>query len=317
MANPLDVSVNPEVAEQSIQTMINGFVRLLPKMVLGIIVFAAFYGVAIIVRSLILRLMGRSGAAQALSRVVHLCILLAGLMAGLVISFPSINPASVLGALGFGGVAIGFAFRDILQNYFAGILLLWQEPFKIGDQIETSNGFVGTIQSVETRATTMKTYDGRRVVIPNSELFTDSVVVNTALENRRSQYGVGIGYADDIERARSLMLEAINGIDDVLNEPAPDVLVVDIADSSIILRARWWTKPDRATIVTVMDEVITTIKYLLDNHGIDMPYPTRTLLFHDQTEATDGNRELQREGWATPEGEDVPASRLERELESV
>lgn len=297
--------------------MINGFVRLLPKMVLGIIVFAAFYGVAIIVRSLILRLMGRSGAAQALSRVVHLCILLAGLMAGLVISFPSINPASVLGALGFGGVAIGFAFRDILQNYFAGILLLWQEPFKIGDQIETSNGFVGTIQSVETRATTMKTYDGRRVVIPNSELFTDSVVVNTALENRRSQYGVGIGYADDIERARSLMLEAINGIDDVLNEPAPDVLVVDIADSSIILRARWWTKPDRATIVTVMDEVITTIKYLLDNHGIDMPYPTRTLLFHDQTEATDGNRELQREGWATPEGEDVPASRLERELESV
>ena len=317
MANSLDVSVNPEVAEQSIQTMINGFVRLLPKMVLGVIVFAAFYGIAIGVRSLILRLMGRSGAAQALSRVVHLCILLAGLMAGLVISFPSINPASVLGALGFGGVAIGFAFRDILQNYFAGILLLWQEPFKIGDQIETSNGFVGTIQSVETRATTMKTYDGRRVVIPNSELFTDSVVVNTALENRRSQYDVGIGYADDIERARSLMLEAINGIDDVLNEPAPDVLVVDIADSSIILRARWWTKPDRATIVTVMDEVITTIKYLLDNHGIDMPYPTRTLLFHDQTEATDGKRELQREGWATPEGQEAPASRLERELESA
>ena len=262
MSNPpLDIDINPDVAEQSIQVMLNSFIRLLPKMLLGALVFAAFYFVAMGVRSLILRAMGHSGAAQALSRVVHLGILLAGLMAGLVISFPSIDPASVLGALGFGGVAIGFAFRDILQNYFAGILLLWQEPFKLGDQIETSNGFIGTIQSVEARATTMKTYDGRRVVIPNSALFTDSVVVNTALENRRSQYDVGIGYADDIERARSLMLEAINGIDNVLNEPAPDVLVIDIGDSSIILRARWWTEPDRSTVVMVTDEVITTIKY--------------------------------------------------------
>ena len=309
----VDVTVNPDLAEQSIQTMINGFLKLLPKMVLGLVVFAAFYFIAVGVRSLILRVMGSSGAAQALSRVAHMAILIAGLMVSLVVAFPSIDPASVLGALGFGGVAIGFAFRDILQNYFAGILLLWREPFQIGDQIETSNGFVGTIQAIETRATTMKTYDGRRVVIPNSDLFTDSVVVNTALENRRSQYDVGIGYGDDIETARSLMLEAIGGIDNVLNDPAPDVLVVDIADSSIILRARWWTKPERGKVVRVMDEVITRVKYLLDENGIDMPYPTSTLLFHDQTEETDGDRERQREGWATPKGETAPRARYKVE----
>jgi len=310
MNEPLtDLELNPEVAEQSVQTMINSFIRLLPKMVLGIVVFAVFYFVAMGVRTLILRLMGKSGAAEALSRVAHLGILIAGLMVSLVVAFPSIDPASVLGALGFGGVAIGFAFRDILQNYFAGILLLWREPFQIGDQIETSNGFVGTIQAIETRATTMKTYDGRRVVIPNSDLFTDSVVVNTALENRRSQYDVGIGYGDDIETARSLMLEAINGIEHVLSDPAPDVLVVDIADSSIILRARWWTEPERGKVVRVMDEVITKVKYLLDDNGIDMPYPTSTLLFHDQTEETDGDRDKQREGWATPKGQKAPAPR--------
>ena len=302
----MTLDVNPEMAEQSIQTMINGFIRLLPKMALGAVVFVVFYFVAVAARSLILRLMGRSGAAEALSRIAHMLILITGFLVGLIIAFPSVNPASVLGALGFGGVAIGFAFRDILQNYFAGILLLWREPFKVGDQIETSGGFVGTIGEIETRATVLTTYDGRRVVIPNSDLFTDSVTVNTAEKRRRSQYDVGIGYADDIETARALMLDKVKTLEGVLPEPAPDVLVTDIGDSVISLRVRWWTVPERATVIKVQDRVLTAIKYLLDENGIDMPYPTHTLLFHNQTEEADGDRARQREGWpvrkASPAG---------------
>ena len=270
-------------------------------MALGATVFVVFYFVAIAARSLILRMMGRSGAAEALSRIAHMLILITGFLVGLIIAFPSVNPASVLGALGFGGVAIGFAFRDILQNYFAGILLLWREPFKVGDQIETSGGFVGTIEEIETRATVLTTYDGRRVVIPNSDLFTDSVTVNTALERRRSQYDVGIGYADDIETARALMLDKVKTIEGVLTEPAPDVVVTDIGDSVISLRVRWWTTPERATVIKTQDRVLTAIKYLLDENGIDMPYPTHVLLFHDQTEEADGDRARQREGWPVRE----------------
>ena len=293
----MTLDVDPEVAEQSVQAMINGFIRLLPKMALGAVVFVVFYFVAVAARSLILRLMGRSGAAEALSRIAHMLILITGFLVGLIIAFPSVNPASVLGALGFGGVAIGFAFRDILQNYFAGILLLWREPFQIGDQIETSGGFVGTIQEIETRATVLTTYDGRRVVIPNSDLFTDSVTVNTAMKRRRSQYDVGIGYADDIETARALMLEKVKTLEGVLTEPAPDVIVTDIGDSVISLRVRWWTAPERAEVIRVQDRVLTAVKYLLDENGIDMPYPTHVLLFHDQTEEADGDRARQREGW--------------------
>jgi small conductance mechanosensitive channel len=107
--------------------------------------------------------------------------------------------------LGISGVAIGFAFRDILQNFLAGILILLTEPFQIDDQI-VFKGFEGTVENIETRATTIRTYDGRRIVIPNSELFTNSVTVNTAFDNRRLEYDVGIGYGDDIRANASKLL---------------------------------------------------------------------------------------------------------------
>ena len=185
----------------SARGMVEGFLALLPKIALGIVVFILFVLLAKLAASVVRRSMGQRGAGKALGRLAQLGVILGGFLISMAIAFPSVKPADVLGILGVGGVAIGFAFRDILQNYFAGIILLWREPFKVGDQIETSNGFVGTIKDIQTRATFITTYDGRRVVIPNSNLFTDSVVVNTAGEHRRSEYDVGIGYGDDIGRA--------------------------------------------------------------------------------------------------------------------
>lgn len=310
------IDVNPEQAAQSVQGMINGFLALLPKIGLGLLVFAIFYLVAWAVKRGVRQASGESGAGKALGRLAQLGILIGGFLVAVTIAFPSVKPADVLGVLGVGGVAIGFAFRDILQNYFAGIILLWREPFKVGDQIETSNGFVGTIQEIETRATIMKTYDGRRVVIPNSNLFTDSVIVNTARDKRRSEYDVGIGYGDDIETARDILLTKLKEVDGVQAEPEPEVLVVALADSTVNLRLRWWTEPDRASVIGAQDRVLTAVKYLLDENGVDMPYPTQVLLLHDQTEETDGDRKRQREGWPVPKEGGAPASaRLSQALQ--
>jgi small-conductance mechanosensitive channel len=152
---------------------------------------------------------------------------------------------------------------------------------------------------MNTRATTIRTYDGRRIVIPNAELFTNSVTVNTAFENRRIEYDLGIGYGDDIEEAKRLMLEAIHNVDEVLKDPAPDVLVRELAESSVNIRARWWIKPPRRNDdLESRERVISAIKQkLYVENGIDLPYPTRQILFHDQTEETDGDRSRQREGW--------------------
>ncbi len=309
-----DASTSTTTFSGSLQAMFAGFMGALPELILGIVVFVLFYFLARVLKAFVKRSIKREGLSEAIGRISQVAVVVVGLLIAMTIIFPSVNLGGVLGSLGIGGVAIGFAFQDVLQNYFAGLLLLWSEPFRVGDQIETSNGYIGTVMSIETRSTTLKTYDGRRVVIPNSNLFTDDVVVNTAREYRRSEYDVGIGYGDDIETAREVILEAVKGVEAVVREPEPDVVLVDLAGSSVNLRARWWTEPDQASVVTVRDKVLTAVKYALNDAGIDMPYPTEVHLFHDQTEAIDGDRAEQREGW--PPVETNPQARWKAQAEA-
>jgi small-conductance mechanosensitive channel len=274
---------------------------MLPNIFLAIIVFILFFLAARWLKKLVKRLTRRHRQARnlgmVLGRLAQGIVILIGLFVALSIVIPTFRVGDLVQLLGISGVAIGFAFRDILQNFLAGILILLTEPFQIDDQI-VFNDFEGTVENIETRATTIKTYDGRRIVIPNSELFTNSVTVNTAFDARRIEYDVGIGYGDDLERAKQLMLEAVYSVNEVLREPAPDVLVLELAESSVNIRARWWIKPPRRIDdLLSRDRVLTAIKHKLTANGIDLPFPTQQILFHDQTEETDGDRTRQREGW--------------------
>jgi len=109
---------------------------------------------------------------------------LLGFLVAASIVAPSFQAADLIKILGIGGVAIGFAFQNILQNFLAGLLLLWGEPFRVGDEIKIDS-YEGTVEDIQTRATIIKTYDERQVVIPNADLFTHSVIVNTAHDLRR------------------------------------------------------------------------------------------------------------------------------------
>jgi small-conductance mechanosensitive channel len=304
------------IAWRQINAMGRGFMVLLPNLLFGIIVFVAFLFAARGVRSLVERLTLNRQQSESLkillSRLAYVATLILGILITVTIVVPSFTPASLVSALGIGGVAIGFAFKDIFQNFLAGVLLLLTEPFKLNDQIKYKD-FEGTVESIQTRATTIKTYDGRRVVIPNAELFINAVTVNTAYDKRRLQYDIGIGYGDDIAQARQLIVAALKGVEGVLADPAPEALVVDLAGSSVNIRARWWINPPRrADIMDAQDRVLEAIKNTLTAHGIDLPFPTQQILLHDQTEATDGDRKTQREGWPAGQGA-VPESRFQRQ----
>lgn len=306
--------MNAEIsaAWDKVQSMINGFIALLPNIVLGLIVFILFFFVAGRIKVVVKRLTRNRRSARnlglVLGRLAQGITILIGLFIALSIVIPSFKAGDLVQLLGISGVAIGFAFRDILQNFLAGILILLTEPFQIDDQI-VFKGFEGTVENIQTRATTIRTYDGRRIVIPNSELFTNSVTVNTAFDNRRLEYDVGIGYGDDIDLAKQLMLDAMHSVDQVLKDPAPDVLVMELAGSTVNIRVRWWVNPPRrADNLISRDKVITAIKKTLVANGIDLPFPTQQILFHDQTEETDGDRSRQREGWPSGKGE-VPKPR--------
>ena len=119
------------------------------------------------------------------------------------------------------------------------------------------------------------------VFLPNATLFTNAVTINTATKTRRSEQVVGIGYDSDIDTASSLIKEAVAQVDGVLAEPAPDVLVDDLAPSSVNLRVRWWTDARRNSVIATKSAVVRRIKYLLNEHGIEIPFPVRTLYIND------------------------------------
>ncbi len=308
-ADSVVVNTDPGVVISQIEAMVQGFLRMLPNLIIALVVFVLFVGTARLVRGGIRKASsGRRGSnvAQVLGRVSQILILFVGLLIAVGIIFPSVKGAQLLQLLGVGSVAIGFAFRDIAQNFLAGLLILLRQPFRVGDQIVYKD-FEGTVENIETRATMLKTYDGVRAIIPNGEIYTNAVKVNTAFEKRRSEYVVGIGYGDDLREAMRIMRETAAGVEGVLPDPAPEALTVELAEASVNVKVRWWTKPGRLDVVTISSEVLTAIKLALDEAGIDMPYPTHQVLFHDQTEATDGDRTRQREGW--PKGDAPPQPR--------
>ena len=315
LADTADVSFAEATGEAvgTVQAYVNDFFAALPRLAVALIVLAAFWLVAKGIRNVVQRLAPGPDAgpvATVLGRLAYAGIILLGTLVALVVLVPTFTLGSLVGALGIGGVAIGFAFQDIFQNLLAGVLILLRQPFKVGDEI-TSGAYTGRVEAIETRATFIRTYDGRRVIIPNSQIYSEPVTVITAYGMVRSEYDVGIGYGDDIDQAKQIALETVKGIDGVMQDPAPDVITWDLAGSSVNLRVRWWSDPARKSVVKLRDDVLRRVSQDLLSAGIDLPFPTQQILWHDQTEATDGDRRRQREGWPPPaDGEPPETARI-------
>ncbi|WDR04575.1 mechanosensitive ion channel family protein [Devosia rhodophyticola] len=312
------IDVSPDAIVITINNWIDGFFRLLPNIAVAIALLVVFFFISMAIEHGVrqwAKHRDRSNLGDVLGGFVKAVVIALGGLLALTIVLPSVKPGDLVAGLGIGSVAIGFAFKDILQNWLAGLLILLRQPFRPGDQI-VINGYEGTIDHIETRVTAIRTYDGRMALIPNSDVYTNAVTVNTAFDKRRSQYDVGIGYGDNIADAKSVMLNAVKSVEGVEQDPAAEVLVVDLAASWITLRPRWWTNSLRTDVVHTQSRVIEAIKSALDAAGIDMPFETAIQLFHDQTEENDGVRGRQREGWPGA-GDSPPRSRLQLTIEQV
>lgn len=267
-----------------------GFVERIPYFVASIIVVLIFWFLSILFKKIVYKILGSRRRHQNLvkvfQRVGGALIIFVGFMIAMVIAVPEFTPAKLIGALGIGSVAIGFAFKDIFQNLLSGILLLISEPFRIGDQI-VSGEYEGTVEDIKIRATTIKTYDGRQVVIPNSDLYTSALTVNTAYKQRRLQVAVGIGYEDDIEAAKAEIIKALDKIDSVSKKATPSVIATGFGGSSIDLMVRWFIEDGtQANKVASIHQVIVGIKNSLDAAGVNIPFPIRTIDLSDSSVMT-------------------------------
>ena len=253
----------------------------IPYLIVASFVFVIFWVLSIFFKKAVTRILGSRKHHQNLvtvfRRVGSALILFLGFMVAMIIAVPSFTPGKLIGALGIGSVAIGFAFKDIFQNLLSGILLLLSEPFRIGDQIISGN-FEGTVEDIQIRATTIRTYDGRKVVIPNSQLYTSTMTVNTAYSQRRLEFDVGIGYENNIIDAQRVILSVLKAAPTVSKLAEPSVIATALADSSVVLRVRWFiddgTQNNR---VASINEVIILVKEALEEANISIPFPVTTL----------------------------------------
>lgn len=197
---------------------------------------------------------------------------------GIVYTFESLglDVGVVLGALGILGIALAFAFQDILQNFIAGILLQLKRPFTYGDQV-VINDHEGTVRGIDSRLVTIDTPDGETVMIPSATVIAADINNYTTLGGRRTTVPVGVAYGTDLADARRVLDRAVRGADGVRSVPEPDVLFEGFGESSIDFVVRYWHEPSIATFWNTRNNVGLAIDAALAEAGIVIPFPQRTL----------------------------------------
>jgi small conductance mechanosensitive channel len=266
------MGINFDKFWESARHMVESVIARLPSLILGLIVFFVFYIMSVIVGRIIRRTTRRhrENLGMVFSRLVGAATVLLGFLVAFSIVAPSFQAGDLIKLLGIGSVAIGFAFQNILQNFLAGLLLLWSEPFRVGDEIRL-DPFEGTVQEIQARATIIKTYDERRVVIPNADLFTHSVIVNTASDIRRWEYDFIVTSIQDVNEMKSRIVAAVRSAPGTLSDPTPEALVSDLSDLNagvLKLRALWWTNASRQhEMLASYDAVLTAIQRALRRSG--------------------------------------------------
>lgn len=261
----------------TIDRIVNSFWERVPYLCIAIIVFIIFWLLSkvfkiFVAKALSNRPYAKQNLVLVLNRVGSTFIIFFGFLIALVIAIPGFTPGQLMSALGIGSVAIGFAFKDIFQNLLSGILILLSEPFRIGDAI-VCNGLEGTVEDIQIRATTLRSYDGRRLVIPNATVYTSSITVVTAYTQRRCEFNVGIGYTDDIQKAKEVILKILTDNKSVLNQPASIVNVSSLGDFAININIRWWIDTNKVAINNSISEIQELVVAEFAKNNINIPYP--------------------------------------------
>jgi small conductance mechanosensitive channel len=262
---------------------IEGLIESLPNVIAAFVLLLVFWGLAKLTRRVAASVADRMAHQPELSRLVATAAYIAVLGLGLVLALGVLNldktVTSLLAGAGILGLALGFAFQDIAENFIAGIILNVRNQFTEGDIIE-SGDFMGTVERVQLRATALRMFTGQRVLIPNAQVFKNPIINYSQTGVRRVDIAVGVSYADDLARAREVAIAAIEPLE--FRDPHRDVELFyeEFGDSSINFQLRFWIGFRKQTeFLTARSQAIMALKAAFDDAGITIPFPIRTLDF--------------------------------------
>ncbi|MDW7690704.1 mechanosensitive ion channel family protein [Flammeovirgaceae bacterium SG7u.111] len=259
-------------------------ISMLPNLVVSVLVLLLFAYLARVLRNVTNKLISKTSwndiIRNLLSTIVFVTVIIVGVFVALGTLQLDKTVSSLLAGAGIVGLGLTLAFRELASDFIAGITLAIRQPFKVGDVIEIQ-GHMGTVEGVNLRTTNVKTFQGQRVLIPNSETVNNSIVNYSAFGRRRIDMDIGVSYGDDLRKAREVIWKAIRELPYVKSDEDVMAHFMKFGDSSIILTLRLWIDfpVDNPGYLDACNDMVITVKETLDANDITIPFPIRTLDF--------------------------------------
>jgi small conductance mechanosensitive channel len=262
---------------------VEAFILNLPNFIVAVLVVVVAWMAARLVRKLVLKLTDRISSYREVNRLLastgYIGVLLVGIFVALGILKLDTALTSLLAGAGIIGLALGFAFQDIISNFVSGVILSVRRPFAEGDHLET-NGYTGVVEKINLRATELRTFQGQRVIIPNKDVFQNALVNFSVDGRRRIDLAVGVAYGDDLETARQVALDAVDGLEGRDPDRPVQLFFEAFGSSSIDFVLQIWIRfGAQRDFLEARSEAIIRVKKAFDDNGITIPFPIRTLDF--------------------------------------
>ncbi|HEY0659010.1 MAG TPA: mechanosensitive ion channel family protein [Pyrinomonadaceae bacterium] len=265
-----------DVAWQSINNILASVIERLPYIVAGILVLFIFWLLAKIVKGIFWKASNRTNLDSRLrilfSRLIVVCIFIIGIFTALTVIIPTFQFGDLITGLGFTSFIIGFATKDILNNLLSGVLILWQQPFRIGDYIFVGNN-QGKVEYIGVRATQLRKDDGELVLIPNGDMYSSALTIRGAGAERRMLLKINVGYDSDIGKTKEIIGKVLQNIAGVVDEPKANAVVTDLTAEGVNLSIYFWINTDKNSPMQVFDHAATEIKKSLCDAGVGMFSP--------------------------------------------
>lgn len=266
-------------AEAAFGRLSEAVLSIVPRAIAALAVILVFWGFARGVRALLRRIFKRTVDDVTIESLIKQLSYYAIIALGFFVAVDALgfNPTTVAAGLGLTGIVLGFALKDILSNFVSGLLLLTLRPFKIGDQIVVGD-LEGSVERIELRATRLRAYDGRVMLVPNAEVFTSRIVNNTADPVRRGSVGVWLGYDADLKMAVTAIDEATRAARGVLPDPPPVIRLDDLGVDDLHVEVTFWTDSRRADFKNTSSAVREAILAAFKAAGIPLPDPDERIV---------------------------------------
>ncbi len=261
-----------------LQQLLVDFLTLLPNLIAALVVFAVGLYIASIIRRLVRRgLELRTKNTQPIILLSQLSYwLVVILVAAISLQMVGFNVTAFLAGLGIAGITIGFALQDVSKNFIAGVLMLIQQPFDIGEFIMVGI-YSGTVEAIDLRTTQVRTTDGKLVLIPNGEVMVSAITNFSQTEKRRVAISTGVAYESDPDAVRKTALAAIANIEGLISDPPPEVLYENFGSTTMDLSIYFWIDTSQTDVANAKDAGLKAIKSAFEQAQIDMPISTQTV----------------------------------------